>query len=94
MKLSPQTHLDPLIADVPEWIRHDLVEAANWARDTLTNLEGSGHHIVVTACQHNPGFVRCSFSKPAWASDFTGRPGEDAAEAIVLAVCEYIKGKT
>lgn len=93
MKLSPQNHLDPLIADVPEWIRHDLVEAANWAQEELTNLDGAGHHIVVTACQQHPGFVRCSFSKSSWASDFSGKPGEDAAEAIVLAVCEYKRGR-
>ncbi|MDR3547039.1 MAG: hypothetical protein P4M11_01970 [Candidatus Pacebacteria bacterium] len=78
---------------VPAHIKEDICEAAAWARTTLTNHEGSGHSIDVTAAgSKHPGMVVCSFAKPQWPSDHCGRPMELGSEAIVMAVCEYLNG--
>lgn len=74
---------------VPDDIREDIVKAGVWARETLTNFEGSGHEIFVTASGDR---VVCSFAKPEWAGDYCGRGMDHGAEAIVMAVCEYING--
>lgn len=75
---------------ISEFIREDIVEASAWARKTLTDFEGSGHEIFVTAAKD--GLVQCSFAKPSWAGDHSGRPMEHGAQAIVMAVCEYLEG--
>ncbi len=74
-------------AAVPESIRDDIVSASVWARNVLTELDGSGHEIYVTAS--GEGLVCCSFAKPSWGGDHCGRGMEHGAEAIVMAVCEY-----
>lgn len=76
--------------NVPEYIRDNICEASIWARETLTNLEGSGHSIYVTAGKN--GTVVCSFAKPEWGGDHCSRGMDHGAEAIVMAVCEYING--
>jgi len=77
-------------ATVPEHIRDDIYEAARWAKETLTILDGPGHQIYVTAA--GEGLVCCSFAKVEWAGDHCGRGMEHGAEAIVMAVCEYMNG--
>lgn len=68
-----------------------IEEAIQWAITTLTEEEGSGHYFIVTA--HRDGeLVECSFAKPEWGGDHVGRGMEHAAEAIVMAVCEYMEG--
>lgn len=67
-----------------------IEEAIQWAITTLTEEEGSGHYIMVTA--GDEGLVECSFAKPEWGGDHVGRGMEHAAEAIVMAVCEYMEG--
>ena len=75
---------------VPLFIREDICEASAWARNTLTDLEGKGHHFTLTA--DNEGLVACAFAKPAWPGDHCGRGMPEGAEAIVMAVCEYLCG--
>lgn len=77
---------------VDEYIREDIEKAARWARETLTNHEGSGHIFQVSSSYSNPGFVECSFAKPEWGGDHCSRPMELGSEAIVMAVCEYLCG--
>lgn len=77
-------------AAVSENIREDICEATKWARETLTNHEGSGHQFYVTAEVN--GLVVCSFAKPSWAGDHCGRGMEHGAQAVVMAVCEYLNG--
>jgi len=74
---------------VPEWVRYDLFEAISWARETLTNHEGAGHHFEL-ACDPK-GFVAC-FAKAEWNADHASQPMNSAQEAIVMAVCEYLNG--
>lgn len=92
MKLNPalEARVQAAYAAVPEHIRDDICEATKWARETLTNLEGAGHEFYVTA--GSDGLVRCSFAKSEWAGDHCGRGMEHGAEAIVMAVCEYMSG--
>ena len=85
-----EARIQAAYAAVPEYIRDDICEATKWARETLTNLEGAGHQIYVTAA--GDGLVCCSFAKVEWAGDHCGRGMEQGAEAIVIAVCEYING--
>jgi hypothetical protein len=80
-----------MVEGLDEEIRTDLVEAVNWARETLTNHEGRGHFIVLAA-DSEPGMLHCSFAKPSWSADHCGEPREEAPEAIVRAVCEYLCG--
>lgn len=76
--------------EVPEEIREDICEATKWARETLTNFDGKGHEIYVSSAGN--GLVCCSFAKPEWAGDHCGRGMGHGAEAIVMAVCEYLNG--
>lgn len=91
MNQALEKKIQEMYASVPEHIREDMVEAAIWARDTLMRHEGAGHLIHVTA-HHANATVVCSFAKPEWAGDHCGRECEEAAEAIVIAVCEYLCG--
>lgn len=77
-------------AAVPEHIREDICEAARWARDTLMRHEGAGHQFYVTA--NKDGTVCCSFAKVEWAGDHSSRGMEHGAQAMVMAVCEYLNG--
>ena len=78
--------------NVPEYIKKDIYTAARWASNTLTNHEGSGHIIQISAVYQQEGVVCCSFSKPSWPGDHCGRGMETGSEAIVMAVCEYLNG--
>lgn len=73
---------------VPEHIKENIYEAIVWTKGTLTIREGSGHQFYVTTSKD--GLVVCSFAKPSWAGDHCSRGMEHGAEAIVMAVCEYI----
>jgi hypothetical protein len=79
---------------VPEHIREDIGEAIVWAKQTLMEHEGAGHQFYVTAAsgQANAGLVVASFAKPWWNADHCSQPMEHGAEAIVMAVCEYLSG--
>lgn len=88
---AQEARIQAAYSAVPEEIRDDIGEATKWARETLTNLEGSGHQIYVSASSEE-GLVMCSFAKPSWAGDHSGRGMEHGAEAIVMAVCEYLNG--
>ncbi len=74
---------------VPEYTKEDIGEAYKWAKHTLTQHEGAGHDIRVYGAYN---LVECSFAKPSWAGDHCGRGMEHGAEAIVMAVCEYMCG--
>jgi hypothetical protein len=71
--------------------KEDICEASAWARETLTNHEGTGHLIEVTS-HHALKLVVCSFAKTEWSGDHCGSPMETGSEAIVMAVCEYLCG--
>ena len=85
-----ETQIEAMYDGVPEYIREDVVEAGIWARETLTNKEGSGHAIYIFGTKD--GMVECSFAKPSWPGDHCGSPMESGSEAIVMAVCEYLCG--
>lgn len=88
--LELEARIQEAYSKVPEHIRDDICEATKWARATLTKLEGAGHQFYVTAA--GEGLVCCSFAKPDWAGDHCGRGMDHGAEAIVIAVCEYLNG--
>ena len=75
---------------VPEHIREDICEASKWAKQTLMEHEGAGHEFYITAGA--AGVVCCSFAKPSWKGDHCGRGMEHGAQAMVMAVCEYLNG--
>lgn len=75
---------------VPEYIRYDMWEAMNWARETLRDHEGSGHHFEITADKR--GALACCFAKPQWNADHCGDYYDSASEAIVSAVVTYLAG--
>jgi len=75
---------------IPEHIREDICEASKWAKQTLMEHEGSGHEIYITGGKDR--LVYCSFAKPEWAGDHCGRGMEHGAQAMVMAVCEYLNG--
>lgn len=75
---------------IPEYIREDICEASKWAQDYMTKLEGEGHEFYITAKED--GTVCCSFAKPEWSGDHSSRGMEHGAQAMVMAVCEYVNG--
>lgn len=85
-----ENKIQEMYYNVPEHIREDIVEASIWAKDTLTKHEGEGHLIHLST--DSKGSIVCSFAKPSWSGDHCGRPMNDGAEAIVVAVCEYMCG--
>ena len=85
-----EDRIQAMYARTPEFAKENIGEAYAWATKTLTEREGAGHSVYVTA--HGEGMVSCSFAKPEWAGDHSGRGMEHAAEAIVMAVCEYLCG--
>lgn len=88
--MSKQT--EEMYNSISDDIKDDIYEAIVWAKTTLTNHEGSGHSFYVTASSV-PGWVVCSFAKPSWSGDHCSKPMEHGAEAIVMAVCEYLNGE-
>jgi hypothetical protein len=90
LKAKKEQRIQNAYAAVPEFVRDDICEAAQWARDTLTGLEGDGHIFYVYA--KSDGTVYCSLSKVTWAADFVGRGMAHGAQAMVMAVCEYLNG--
>ena len=85
-----ETAILEMYNSVPECIREDIVEAGIWAREFMLRKEGEGHEFFVTA--NKDGTVCCSFAKPEWAGDHSSRGMEHGAQAIVMAVCEYVAG--
>jgi hypothetical protein len=75
---------------VPAEYKEDFIEAGVWARDTLRDHEGKGHHFELSA--EPDGTLACSFAKPEWPGDHCGKGMPTAAEAIVRAVVEYLNG--
>jgi len=78
-----------LFNEVDDFTKDDLISALDWARDTLTDHEGSGHQFALTA--HDNQFV-CSFAKPQWGGDHSTEARSTAPDAIVWAVCTYLAG--
>jgi len=87
---SATAKADEMYRNTPQEVREDIVEAAIWARETLTNHEGSGHSIHVMGQVNGQCF--CCFAKPEWGGDHSGSSMDTGAEAIVMAVCEYLSG--
>jgi hypothetical protein len=85
-----ETAILEMYNSVPEYIREDIVEAGIWAKEFMLRKEGEGHEFFVTA--NKDGTVCCSFAKPEWAADHSSRGMEHGAQAIVMAVCEYVNG--
>lgn len=77
-------------ASISDDIKDDIELAARWAKEVLRDHEGSGHLLFVSASGANR--VCCSFAKPEWPGDHCGRGMDHGAEAIVMAVCEYLEG--
>ena len=75
---------------VDETIKEDIYEAITWAREKLTNLEGSGHLFEIVS--QGDGMVVCAFAKPSWSGDHCSRAMDTGSQAIVMAVCEYLNG--
>ncbi len=75
---------------VDDFHKSNLVEACQWAREKLTAHEGEGHIIDVSG--HRDGTVSCSFAKPEWRGDHSGSRMDSASEAVIIAVCEYLRG--
>lgn len=70
-------------------LKEDVIDALLWARETLRDHEGSGHYFEFS---NKNGRVRCSFAKPEWHGDHCGKAMDSSAEAVVMAVCEYLSG--
>lgn len=79
---------EQLYNTLPAHIKEDICYTAPWARETLRDLEGSGHSFHLFGDKDR--MVVCSFDKPQWPSDFCGIPMEDGCEAMAVAVCEYL----
>lgn len=85
-----EARIQAAYAAVPDFTRENIGAAYTWAVDTLMRLEGAGHEFYVVAA--GEGLVQCFFAKVSWPSDHCGRGMEQASEAIVMAVCEYLNG--
>jgi len=88
-KQQREARIQSRYASVGYTIKDNIGEAYAWAVKELTNLEGSGHDLYVSA--RGTG-VCCSFAKPEWQGDHCGHAMDHGAEAIVMAVCEYLEG--
>ena len=69
-------------------IKDDIEGALEWAKETMTAHEGDGHHFSII---YEDGF-KCCFCKPSWNADHCSQAMPSAAEAVVMAVCEYLNG--
>jgi hypothetical protein len=93
-----------LYDQVPDYTKEDTILAIEWAKDQLDKSIGPGYYIHITADRKfylsttqkatfaDTGLVVCTFCKPEWSGDHSGTPMETGAEAIVMAVCEYLSG--
>jgi hypothetical protein len=75
---------------LPQYVKEDTYEAIIWAKEYMTQIEGSGHSFQIYGGFN--GTVHCSFAKPEWNADHSSRSMDTGAEAIVMAVCEYVNG--
>lgn len=89
-KQKLERRVQKMYDDLPEYLKEDVLEALKWAQKTLTELEGLGHTFHILG--ENENLVSCSFSKPCWSGDHSGRPMECGATAVCRAVCEYLNG--
>ncbi len=79
-----------LYQDVSDDIKSNALKAWRWAKNRLALIEGDGHRFVLS--REKDGSICCAFAKPEWAADHCGKGMKTAAEAIVIAVCEYEHG--
>ena len=89
-EMTPYERAKHAYEQLPRRLKEDFIEAGIWARDTLTKHEGSGHQFEISAGVD--GSFSCSFAKPAWSGDHSGDYMRTVAEAICIAVCEYMNG--
>lgn len=82
--------IDKLIAAIPDDIKGSAFKAYRWAKNRLMRLEGEGHSIYIH--RERDGMITCSFAKPEWPGDHSGRKQPTGALAIVGAVLEYENG--
>ncbi len=74
--------------ETPEDIKGDLESALEWAKEKLKRKERGEYSFSLL---YEDGF-KCCFSQPRWPSDHCSAAMPEAAEAIVMAVCEYLNG--
>lgn len=76
--------------EVPRHVRDDLADAVLWARSVLEAHEGAGHRFQIhaTGSLH----VVCTLNHPDWTTDHIGPPMPNGADAVVMAVCDYLYG--
>ena len=89
-KIALEARIAEMYEAVPDWVREDLFAAMEWAKKTLTDHEGTGHHFNLVADADRT--MVCCFAKPQWNADHCGDPMDSGSEAIVRAVCEYLCG--
>ena len=89
VNMSQEERIQQDYKNVPEHIREDIGEAITWAKSILTKEEGEGHCFYVSAEKNR---IVCSFAKPEWSADHCSRPMEHGAQAVVMAVIEYLNG--
>jgi hypothetical protein len=75
---------------LPQHIKEDTYEALLWAMEYMMQEEGEGHSFQIYG--NMDATVSCSLSKPQWTADHCSKGMETGAEAIVMAVCEYVNG--
>jgi hypothetical protein len=86
MRIDLEERIQAFYDEVPDHIKDDISEAIPWAKETLP--DGSDFMFCISA---GPvGKVVCTFARPSWSDDFCGRPMNHGADAIVIAVCEYV----
>ncbi len=74
--------------ETPEDVKGDLESALDWAKETLKTINNGEYSFSIL---YEDGF-KCCFSQPSWSSDHCSDAMPDAAEAIVMAVCEFMNG--
>jgi len=88
--LTQEEKILEMYNSISEDIREDICKACEWAKNYLMRLEGEGHELYIT--RHSDRLVCCSFAKPEWRADHTSRGMDHGAQAVVMAVCEYVNG--
>ena len=81
---------DIFYSEIPDHIKEDLCDSILWAKNFLTHHEGGGHDFQISTNAN--GEFCCSFAKPEWSGDHSGRYMLTVPEAIVMSVCEYLSG--
>jgi len=89
MKVAEKKALE-MYDSIPTYIKEDTYEALLWAIDYMTNMEGEDHSFHIYG--NEDATVSCSLSKPRWVADHCSKGMDTGAEAIVMAVCEYVNG--